>query len=130
MAGLLGEGGVISLSGTFNSATPATLADFTPTGGQIQKGPDGRGCNVYSLTLVDTSSSYLLAVRVSGLQENGTASKATCIPGVPQPFQITEHANDLRLVQGWLTNNAGADFTTTATASSATVIGFVMVRRE
>ena len=130
MAGLLGEGGIVSLSGTFNSASPATLADFTLTGGQISIGPDGRPCNIYTVTLFDTNSAYLLAVRVTGLQDNSTASKALVIPNVPQPFQITEHANDLKQVKGWLTTNTGADLSGTATANSATVIGFVMGRRE
>ncbi len=130
MAGLLGEGGIVSLSGSCNSAAPATLADFSLTGGMRTVGPDGRAANIYNLTLADTNSAYLLAVRVRGLQENSTTSKALVIPNIPHPFQLRLNTNELTLVEGWLTDNAGADLTGNATSNSARVIGFVMGRRD
>lgn len=130
MAGLLGEGGITALPGTYNSSSPAMLADFRILSGLRGAGVDGRPCNIYQTTLNDTTGTMCLAIRVNGLQEASTTSKAITLTGIPQQFQLLEHTNGVNTVQGWLTTVTGADLTGTATANTATVIGFVMGRRE
>ncbi len=128
MAGLLGEGGNIVLSGTWTATTPATLVDFRPIQGNgISKGPDGYPCNTYKVANRDTTSALILNIVVQGLHDNDTTNGHAypIYPGdAPQPFQEGEKANALVLVKGWLTT-----LTNGTTSSSAYVSGGVMVRR-
>jgi hypothetical protein len=130
MAGLLGEGGIVALSGTCNSASPATLADFRyQEGDHISKGPDGRACNIYQVIQNDTGNTMLVKVRATGLQENNTTSGAIAFPLIPLSLQNEEDTNGIALVQAWPVTLAGADLTSTATANSVMVSGMVVSRR-
>jgi hypothetical protein len=135
MAGLLGEGGIGRLSGTCSSTSPATLADFRPsTGDNVSAGVDGKPCNTYAVRSGDTNSSYALMVQAFGLHTtNSTAGTGTAaLPiydGESEYLQLSEHANDLTLIKGWLENATGGALTSTATSGSYTVSGGVISRR-
>lgn len=130
MAGLIGEGGLVILSGTCNAASPAILADFTCNNGRIRQGPDGMPPNGYSVANRDTSSGLILWVQIQGLNttnsNSGTGTRAYPIyPGETQPFQMSFDSNDLLQVRAWLT-----DLTNTPGVANAVVSGGVFIRRE
>lgn len=125
MAGILGEGGFVSLSGTCSAESPAVLMDFRrsykPT-----SGPDGIPANLCTFVNGDTANTHVLHVKVQGLHDNSTANMATVLPLTAQTFQFGLKQNDIVYVEGWLSKLADG---TADTASSMMVAGFVSGRR-
>ncbi len=119
MAGLLGDGGIVLLSGSYSATTPAVLLDCLPIGGNIAQGPDGPPKNAYVIANRDTTSSVVVAVRIYGLHGSGSSGSTTraypIFPGdPPQAFQNGEHANALTKIEAWpLTLTGGTSSTNT-----------------
>lgn len=122
-AGLLGEGGIATLSGTASATAPILLASFGS--GDRYACPDGSYINAYTVDNPDTSGSYLVCVQVAGLHTTNATSGnfATVYPGTSKVFQFNER-NSLSNVWafGRTTGNA-------TTNSTITVSGAVMIRK-
>ena len=130
MASLLGEGGSAVLSGSCNSVTPATVADFRPArGNNIDKGVDGYPANIFQLRNNDTNSTMIVKARVEKLHANNTTSGYSIVPGEAIPFQSGEHTDEITRIQAWLTDFAGADLVNAATSNAVLITGGVIARR-
>ena len=121
MASLLAEGGFASLSGTWSSASPATIADFRK--GQNNKGLDGDAPNIYTVRNGGSTGESLVWVQIFGMHTTnstvGTGTQGFPIwPGESQSFQMSEHNNEIALIKGWLTTVANA-----TTSVSTTITG-------
>lgn len=128
MAGILGEGlPGIFISGTASAAALVTIADFRPDqsgGNGVTVGPDGMPCNTYAIDNTDTSSSYQLCIRVSGLNTNSTNNAMIIPPGGSRSMQLSLNGNDIKLVQGFACTTGGATF-----SGSLSLTGGVQIRR-
>ena len=130
MASLLGEGGLTVLSGSCNSTTPATVADFRASSGNaIDKGVDGYPPNIFQLRNNDTNGTMAVKVRVDGLHVNNTTSGYTIMQNESVPFQLREHTDEIGCVLAWLVDYTGAELTGNATANAVILTGGIIGRR-
>lgn len=118
MAGLIGDGGTITLSSTVNSTTPAIIADYRQ--GTNLSPPDGLPCSVYSVLNNDSSGASIVWVNYTGMP----ATKfAPVYYGSPYVFQKGFNCDEIQYIAAFGTSTAGV-------AASVPIAGMVVSRRK
>ncbi len=117
MASAIGDGGTLTISGTYNSASPLIVADYRQ--GTNLTPPDGQPVNCYTLINTDTSSSSIIWVTFSGSNKY-----APVYVGSEFMFQKGADCDEIQLITAYGTTLTGA---TTGTFSMA---GRMVSRRK